>query len=197
MGEREESRIRAQRSDPRPSPWPDYRHSQAYRIKCPNQVAMPGFPLSPHQAEGLTEISRRLQPPGYHKQQSPPLPGRQTLPSPNQPLRTSSRRLWTAARIAALPAHGVRLQAPSLPAHSDGTSTPPSIPSVPSPARPESSCLAIFCAQFPIEYPVFAHQSLRTLVHFRLFSFVTSPHEELHQPEAIHRPMKKGDQASR
>ena len=35
------------------------------------------------------------------------------------PLRTSSRRLWTAVRITALPAHGVRLRAPSQQALSD------------------------------------------------------------------------------
>ena len=35
------------------------------------------------------------------------------------PLRTSSRRLWTAGRITALPAHGVRLPALSQPAPSD------------------------------------------------------------------------------
>ena len=49
----------------------------------------------------------------------PHLPqGRDVLPHV-RPLRPSSRRLWTAVRITALPAHGVRLRAPSQQALSD------------------------------------------------------------------------------
>jgi hypothetical protein len=45
---------------------------------------------------------------------SPESRGSVLAPLPTSPLRTRSRRLWTAGRITALPAHGVRLPAPSL-----------------------------------------------------------------------------------
>jgi hypothetical protein len=80
------------------------------------------------------------------------------------PLRTSSRRLWTAVRITALPAHGVRLPAPlrTRPGPADLPVDPlPTSPLRTSSRRPWT---AEACCRFPGASPPARHQSSICLI---------------------------------